>query len=66
VALGYLNRPELTSERFLPDVFTKHPGRQLYRTGDRVRYRRDGALEFLDRLDTQVKVRGFRVELGEI
>jgi amino acid adenylation domain-containing protein len=66
VAHGYLNRPELTSDRFVPDVFTDDPGARLYRTGDRVRYRRDGALEFLDRLDNQVKVRGFRVELGEI
>jgi amino acid adenylation domain-containing protein len=63
VARGYLNRSELTAERFLPNPFG--PGR-LYRSGDRARYRDDGELEFLGRLDNQVKIRGFRVELGEI
>lgn len=66
VARGYWNRPELTAERFIPDPYATQPGRRLYRTGDAVRRRRDGTLQFLGRLDTQVKVRGFRVELGEI
>ncbi len=66
VARGYLNRPELTAERFLPHPFDPRRRRRIYRTGDRMRYRADGTLEFLGRLDHQVKVRGFRVELGEI
>jgi acyl carrier protein len=66
VARGYLNRPELTAEKFVPHPFTDSPKAKLYRTGDRVRYRADGTLECLGRLDHQVKLRGFRVELGEI
>ena len=66
VALGYLNRPELTAERFVPDPFSSKPGARLYRTGDRARMREDGRIEYLGRVDFQVKLRGFRIELGEI
>lgn len=66
VALGYHNRPELNATRFLPDRFRPGPGARLYRTGDRCRWLPDGTIQFQGRLDTQVKVDGLRIELGEI
>ena len=66
VARGYLNRAELTQERFLPDPFSDRPAARLYKTGDLARYRNDAVLEYLGRVDNQVKVRGYRIELGEI
>ncbi|HEV8580122.1 MAG TPA: amino acid adenylation domain-containing protein [Thermoanaerobaculia bacterium] len=66
LARGYWLRPELTAERFVPDRQADEPGSRLYKTGDLARHRPDGAIEFLGRLDHQVKVRGVRVELGEI
>ncbi|MFJ8436138.1 amino acid adenylation domain-containing protein [Kitasatospora sp. NPDC094019] len=66
VGLGYLRRPELTEQKFLPDPFTSRPGARLYRTGDLVRRLPDGTLDYLGRIDRQVKVRGHRIELPEI
>ncbi|WP_122815435.1 non-ribosomal peptide synthetase, partial [Pseudomonas viridiflava] len=66
VALGYLNRPELSVEKFLVDPFSDEPGAMMYRTGDLGRWMEDGQLECLGRNDDQVKIRGFRIELGEI
>ena len=66
LARGYINRPDLTADRFVPDPFSTQGGRRLYRTGDLVRRRADGKLEFLDRNDTQTQVRGHRVEPAEV
>ena len=66
LARGYVNRPELTAERFLPNPFSKNSGERMYRTGDKVRYLETGDIEYLGRMDRQVKVRGYRIELEEI
>lgn len=66
LAKGYFNRPDLTAERFIPNPFSIEEGARLYKTGDLCRYKLDGRIEFLGRLDFQVKVRGFRIELQEI
>jgi len=66
LARGYLNRPDLTAEKFITNPFSTEPDSQLYKTGDLVRYRADGNIEFLGRVDNQIKIRGFRVELEEI
>jgi acyl-CoA synthetase (AMP-forming)/AMP-acid ligase II/acyl carrier protein len=66
LARGYLNRPELTKEKFIANPFSDRPGERLYRSGDLVRYLPDGNIDFLGRIDQQVKLRGFRVETGEI
>jgi len=66
LARGYLGRPELTAEKFIPDPFGKKGGGRLYRTGDLARYLPDGNIEYLGRVDHQVKIRGYRIELGEV
>jgi len=66
LARGYVNRPDLTAEKFMPDPLSKEPGARLYKTGDLARWLEDGNIEYLGRMDFQVKIRGFRIELGEI
>jgi amino acid adenylation domain-containing protein len=66
LARGYLHRPDLTAEKFIPDPFSREPGARLYKTGDLARFLPDGNIEYLGRMDHQVKLRGFRIELGEI
>jgi amino acid adenylation domain-containing protein len=66
LALGYLNAPELTASKFVRDPFSATPGARMYRTGDRARWWEPGILEFLGRLDDQVKINGYRIELGEV
>ncbi|HWP42473.1 MAG TPA: amino acid adenylation domain-containing protein, partial [Blastocatellia bacterium] len=66
LAQGYLRRPDLTAERFIPNPFSDQPGGRLYKSGDLARYLPDGNIEFLGRIDQQVKLRGMRIELGEI
>ncbi|MDF5721977.1 MAG: amino acid adenylation domain-containing protein [Rhizonema sp. PD37] len=66
LARGYLNLPELTAAKFIPNPFSQKPGTRLYKTGDKAHYLPDGNIEFLGRIDYQVKIRGFRIEIGEI
>jgi non-ribosomal peptide synthetase component F len=66
LARGYLNRADLTAEKFVNNPFSREDGARLYKTGDLVRYRADGIIEYIGRIDHQVKIRGFRIELGEI
>lgn len=66
LARGYLNQPELTQQKFVPNSLSNQPGSRLYKTGDLVRYLPDGNIEYIGRIDNQVKIRGFRIEVGEI
>ncbi|MEX5669084.1 hypothetical protein ABFV57_29890, partial [Pseudomonas neuropathica] len=66
LAQSYFDRPALTAERFLPDPFAREPGARLYRSGDLARYNAEGNLEYVGRTDHQVKIRGLRIEMGEI
>jgi amino acid adenylation domain-containing protein len=66
LARGYFNRPELAAEKFIPNPFSREPGSRLYRTGDLARYGPSGNIEFLGRVDDQVKIHGFRIELGDV
>ena len=66
LAAGYLHRPKLTNERFIPHLFCSEPEAKLFKTGDLARYRSNGQIEFLGRVDDQIKVRGYRIEVGEI
>src|SRR4029077_8275417 len=66
VGRGYLNRPELTQERFIDDPFSSEPLAKMYRTGDLTRWGSDGNIDYVGRIDDQVKIRGYRIELGEI
>jgi amino acid adenylation domain-containing protein len=66
VARGYINQPDMTAQKFIPDPFSNTPGARLYRTGDLGTYRADGQIEFIGRIDYQVKIRGYRVEIGTV
>ncbi len=66
ITRGYLEKPDLTAERFIPDPFSNKSGKRLYRTGDLARYLDNGDIDYIGRTDFQVKIRGFRIELGEI